>query len=39
MVDVVRKTLKKMSAQGQAMALSLELPADDRALIEEATRA
>ena len=38
MVDVVRKTLKKMSAQGQAMALSLELPADDRALIEEATR-
>jgi hypothetical protein len=39
MVDVVRKTLKKMSAQGQAMALSLELPADDRTLIEEATRA
>ena len=38
MVDVVRKTLKKMSAQGQAMALSLELPPDDRALIEEATR-
>ena len=38
MVDVVRKTLKKMSAQGQAMALSLDMRADDRALIEEATR-
>ena len=38
MVDVVRKTLKKMSAQGQAMALALDLPDDDRALIEEATR-
>ena len=38
MVDVVRKTLKKMSAEGQAMALSLPLPAADRALIEEATR-
>ena len=27
MVDVVRKTLKKMSAEGQAMALSLDMPA------------
>ena len=38
MVDVVRKTLKKMSPQGQTMALSLPLPDDDRALIEEASR-
>ena len=38
MVDVVRKTLKKMSAEGRAMALTLDLPADDRAVIEEATR-
>ena len=38
MVDVVRKTLKKMSAEGRAMALTLNLPADDRAVIEEATR-
>jgi hypothetical protein len=35
---VVRKTLKKMSADGQAMALALDLSDDDRALIEEATR-
>ena len=38
MVDVVRKTLKKMSVAGQAVALSLEMPPDDRAMIEEATR-
>jgi hypothetical protein len=38
MIDVVRKTLKKMSAEGQAAALALPLPAADRALIEEATR-
>jgi hypothetical protein len=36
MVDVVRKTLIKMSEGGRAMALSLELPVEDRALIEEA---
>jgi hypothetical protein len=36
MVDVVRKTLIKMSEAGRTMALSLELPPEDRALIEEA---
>jgi hypothetical protein len=36
MVDVVRKTLVKMSEAGRTLALSLELPAEDRALIEEA---
>jgi hypothetical protein len=38
MVDVVRKTLKKMSAAGREAALALELPAEQRELIEEATR-
>jgi hypothetical protein len=38
MVDVLRKTLKKMSAAGRAMALALNMPPGDRALIEEATR-
>jgi hypothetical protein len=38
MVDVVRKTLKKMSAVGREAALALELPAEQRELIEEATR-
>ena len=37
MVDVVRKTLKKMSATGREAALALELPAEQRELIEEAT--
>lgn len=36
MVDVVRKTLRKMSPQGVAAALDLPLDARDRALIERA---
>ena len=38
MIDVVRKTLKKMSAEGRALALTLPMSADDRTLIEEAIR-
>ena len=37
MIDVVRKTLKKMSAAGRDAALALDLPAGHRELIEEAT--
>jgi hypothetical protein len=38
MVDVVRKTLVKMSDEGKQQALALDLPVEDRALIEEALR-
>jgi hypothetical protein len=38
MVDVVRKTLRKMSGAGIDAALGLDLPAAHRELIEEATR-
>ena len=34
MVDVVRKTLAKMSDQGRAFALGIDLPAPDRHLLE-----
>ncbi len=36
MIDVLQKTWKKMSPQAHALALELELDADDRALIERA---
>ncbi len=35
-VDIVRKTWRKMSPQGQQFALSLPLAAEDRAIIERA---
>lgn len=35
-VDIVRKTVQKMSAEGRAAALSLPLDADERAIIERA---
>jgi hypothetical protein len=38
MVDVVRKTLKKMSAEAQALVPTLDVPAEDRDVIEEAVR-
>ena len=36
MIDILRKTWRKMSARGQAAALQLPMAADDRALIEKA---
>lgn len=36
MVDVVRKTLKKMSDEGKRHALAIDLPPADRAVVEEA---
>lgn len=36
MVDVVRKTLAKMSPDAKALALELEISPDDRALLERA---
>jgi hypothetical protein len=36
LIDVVRKTLEKMSDEGRARAQSLDLPPGDRAVIEEA---
>jgi hypothetical protein len=39
LLDVVRKTLDKMSAAGRDAALALDLPAAHRELIEEAIRA
>jgi hypothetical protein len=36
LIDVVRKTLEKMSDAGRTRAQSLDLPAGDRAVIEEA---
>lgn len=38
MVDIIRKTWRKMSVQGQTAALSLELPREHRTLIESALR-
>jgi len=38
MVDVVRKTLKKMSDEGKRMAGTVEMDEADRALLEEALR-
>lgn len=38
-VEVIRKTLPKMSDAAKAVALQLELPADDRALLERALAA
>lgn len=35
-VDVVRKTLRKMSADGKRLALEIEMPPEDRALLERA---
>lgn len=35
-VDIVRKTWKKMSPNGHAMALRLDMPKDARALVEKA---
>ena len=35
-IDVLRKTWRKMSAQGQSAALALPLPADAKALVAEA---
>ena len=35
-IDILRKTWPKMSPQGQAAALALELPARLRALVEKA---
>jgi hypothetical protein len=39
MLEVVRKTLGKMSAEAMELALTIELPDDDRALIVEASGA
>ena len=36
MVDVTRKTLVKMSAEAKTLALSLDLPPEDRAVLEQA---
>ena len=36
MVDVVRKTLVKMSDRAKELALEIDVPADDRALLERA---
>lgn len=38
-VDIVRKTWKKMSAEGQKAALTIELPPQARALVEKALAA
>lgn len=38
-VEVIRKTLPKMSDAAKAVALGLDLPADDRALLERALAA
>ena len=39
MVEVLRRTLPKMSDAGREAALSLELDSDDRALLEQAIEA
>lgn len=36
MIEVLRKTLRKMSPEGKALALGIETPAGDRALLEQA---
>ena len=36
MIDILRKTWRKMSDRGRAAALALDLPARERALIEKA---
>jgi hypothetical protein len=36
MVDVLRKTLRKMSDEGKRLALTIEMPGADRALLERA---
>ena len=39
MIDILRKTWRKMSAQGQAAALQMPLAAEERALVEKALAA
>ena len=36
MVDVLRKTLRKMSDEGKRLALTIEMSSEERALLEQA---
>lgn len=36
MVDVLRKTLRKMSDEGKRLALTIDMSSEERALLEQA---